>query len=438
VGNSQSLTVDLHASAGRTRLGMHTASAPLAFLFMAEAIVAKSRFATVVGGWTGHMVLTVAFLGLFLLLGLSEGRAVVTPPRSVRRLLGAALAWAFLCCIAQPNAWANLAFLCVQATNVYVSVFLLPRLVLPYLGRRAVLLYATPLFAAAGLCLVAGSTGAAGSVSNERLAGVMGNATHSGGTSAVACVAALWCLAMWPRRRLLWLACLVVSLAALVLTRTRASLFGMLLAFAAMAALWGTSPSRAARRVSISLFAVSLVAVLLGVGSAADLLPKVREYFRVDASVGDLAEGRMRYWRFAIADVKKNWLFGRGPMAKFGDGTDVTTNTYAIDKNPHNTWLIVAQSYGLFGAVLFVAIIMVTLTASLHGRTYMPTLAVGIVMLGIGMSVAENWSFSFGNETDRASWLLLGLALAVPCKGSGKQQDWATPRCRYTTQRSMT
>jgi len=102
-------------------------------------------------------------------------------------------------------------------------------------------------------------------------------------------------------------------------------------------------------------------------------MPRVREYFRLGESVGETARARERYWEFAVADVAANWLVGRGPMAKFGGGGDVTRNTYSESENPHNLWLITAQSYGLPGAVLYGTALLSLFGAAVSGRGAMPS-----------------------------------------------------------------
>ena len=169
--------------------------------------------------------------------------------------------------------------------------------------------------------------------------------------------------------------------------------------------------------------AFCLTVVLGSLVCVGEGLEKVREYFRVSGTAGEIAEGRMLFWRYGIQDVKEHWLFGRGGMAKFGGAETVARNTYSEDENPHNTWLITAQSYGVPGAILYALAFLAMLSWALRGRGMMPTLAAGTVIMGFGMSISQNWSFSFGNETDRACWLLLGLALASAQGIGGRVPD---------------
>jgi len=201
--------------------------------------------------------------------------------------------------------------------------------------------------------------------------------------------------------------------------------------------LCGVSRFPKIRKTGQVLAVVFSLAAVLGVLllTSEERLARVRDYFRVGGSAEEIAEGRRYYWEFAVQDIQQHWLFGRGPMAKFAGGGDVTKNTYDEKQNPHNTWLITAQSYGILGAILYAAAFLAMLSQSLRGQGTIPALAAGIIVMGFGMSICQNWSFSFGEPADRAFWLLLGSAIALPQPYSRELNGWKNEVHRYSAGR---
>lgn len=400
--------------------------AALPALFLIEAIIAKSRFDGLIGGWRGHMILTVIGIGVLIAVGLwkrARSPLVFGPPRSVTIVLAVACAWAFVCCIAQPNAYANVVFLAVFAANIYACLYIAPNLVLPHLGERAVLVYAIPVFAATLVNLVFGHAASSEAFQQERLAGMSDNATHSGALAALASVVALWMSLNWTRCRRIWFAVWILSIVTLFLTRTRASIFGCGVGscFLVLLSIRGRRSYTERRWVvggSLGVALLMAIALLWRPG----LLPRMTTHFRI-RSKDELLHSRREHWLNGINQAAARPLFGSGPLAKFGDATDVTVNTYEVEKCFCNTWLTFAQAYGIPGSLLFLAVFVCLLYEARSRNGPMPTLAAGLIVLLFGASMGDMWGVSFGNEGDRAIWLLLGLSCALRYTRSTHRAD---------------
>ena len=392
-----------------------TLDAGFLVLFLVEAIIAKSRFDGLIGGWRGHMILTVVALALLLVRGVwkrTREPFSFAPPRNVSIVLAIAFAWAIISCIVQPNAYANLVFLGAFAANIYVCLYIAPNLVLPYLGERGVLLYALPLFAVTILNLVYGVAAPAKALHEGRLAGILHNATHAGALSAIASILALWMVLQWNRHKKAWLVFCVVGVVMLVMTRTRAALGGWAVGSVAMLAYWARWQQAAHLKRYIALV---LVAALMLIGLAVignpDLISRSRDHLRANRE--ELFQTRMTHWKYGIANAVMHPIFGEGPMAKFGNTNDPTVNTYVREESYCNTWLTFAQAYGIPGSLLFALVCFEIVRIAVKGQVTLPLLLLGLMSWGVVASIAHMWVVSFGTPSDRATWLIMGLALAA-------------------------
>ncbi len=385
--------------------------------FLIEAIIAKSRLDGLIGGWRGHMILTVAGIALLIAVGLWRRARLpfsYAPPRSVSIVLALACAWALLCCMVQPNAYGNVLFLAVFAANIYACLYVAPNLVLPYLGERAVLLYAIPIFAATLVNLVFGHAAPSEAFDQERLAGISDNATHSALIACLAAIMALWMLLQWNTRKHVWSGIWVASVLTLLLTRTRANIASCAVGSIIMLGCWARwcPAPRLRRHVGLGLMAAIMLAGLLLTGSTEGTV-RLRRYLRV-TSREELFQSRMLHWKDGLANVGKHPVLGEGPMAKFGGTNDPTVNTYAMEKTYCNAALAFAQAYGIPGTLLF-ALIWVEILRSIPRRQVgLPLLLIGIIVSGTVSSLGHMWLVSFGTPSDRATWLVVGLALATP------------------------
>lgn len=404
------------SSIARSRSCIFNASVLVAFLL--EAVVAKSRFDAVVGGWYGHMVLTILFAIVLLILGLSARNTrlpTMPPPRPVSIVLGATLAWAIVCCVVQPNAIANLLYLIVFATNIYVCLYIAPGLLLPYLRHRSVFVYGLLLFVVSLVNVISALSGDGGAFSEGRLQGLLADPLHAGTVAMITSILILWAiLQSGGRRWYLWPAW-AVAMCALVMTRTRSFIFGCTigsLALLAVGAQRHTASGRYARELAF-VFLLATITFGIVISYSPNVLPRLRAHLRIEGDSEEILEGRMIHWQLGVLHVKAYPIFGRGPMAKFGNATDPTVNTYEMISCFDNTWLTMAQSYGIPGSALFAASVLAMLVLSLRGCGTMPLLAVGLLTAGIGSSFSSMWAVSFGSGGDRAMWLILGLALAT-------------------------
>jgi len=383
--------------------------------FLLEAIIAKSQFNGLIGGWRGHMILTVVMLALLLVRGVwirIREPFCFAPPHPIGTLLAIACVWAAICCILQPNAYANLVFLTVFAANIYVCLYIAPNLVLPYLGERSVLLYALPLFAVNVLNLFVGTGAAPQGSTNWRLAGITDNATHSGALAALGSILALWMLVSWPQRRRMWFFFWGVSMLTLALSRTRSSIIGCALGSTFLLIEWcRRRPRHHLTKLTIGLV-FSAVAIMTIVLYRPHLINELGVFFRASGGVETILQSRMSLWQDGVTSVRHRPLFGSGPMAKFDDTNDPTINTYNEKSICGNSLLLFAQSYGVPGALLFALLLIEIVRIAMKMRGKLRLLLLGVILMGVGASISQMWAVSFGAPSDRAVWLILGVALA--------------------------
>lgn len=386
-------------------------------LFLVEAIIAKSRFDGLIGGWRGHMILTVAGIALLIAVGLWRRTRLpfsYGPSRSVSIILAVAGAWALLSCIVQPNAYANVVFLAVFAANIYACLYIAPNLVLPHLGERGVLVYAIPIFAATLVNLVFGHVAPSEAFQQDRLAGMSDNATHSALIAAIAAIIALWLFLQWNAHSKVWFAIWVVSVLTLLITRTRANIVSCAVGCAVMLVCWARWQQTLHRKryVAVTLMAAIMLMGVIVIGSPERVL-RARTYLRA-GDTEELFLSRMTHWKAGTANLREHPLFGEGPMAKFGGTNDPTVNTYAMEKTYCNAALAFAQAYGIPGALLFALIWVEILRFIPRRQVGLPLLLIGIIVSGTVSSLGHMWLVSFGTPSDRATWLIVGLALATP------------------------
>jgi len=325
------------------------------------------------------------------------------------------LGWAVVCCVVQPNATANLIYLVVFALNIYACLYVAPGLLLPYLGQRSLFIYGIFLCIPNLLNLVF-AFGDAGAFVGGRLRGFLIDPLHTGMVAWITSILILWAILQGgAKRRYLWVAW-SIAMCVLVMTRTRSYIFGCTigsLALVATAARPHNRSTRHARQLALGL--LPIVIILGGIiGYNPHILPRVRTHLRLEGDAEDILKARMTLWEWGIQHSKTYPVFGRGPMAKFGDTTDPSVNAYETRFCFSNTWLTMAQSYGIPGSALYAASVLAMLVMAFRGYGTMPTLAIGLLVAGIGSSFSSMWSVSFGSAGDRAMWLILGLALAAP------------------------
>jgi len=388
--------------------------------FLLEAIIAKSRFDGFIGGWRGHMILTVAMLALLLARGVwirLREPFYFAPPRPVGIVLAIACAWAVICCIMQSNAYANLVFLSVFAANIYVCLYIAPNLVLPYLGERSVLLYALPIFAVSVLNLVVDTEPASQGSPYWRLAGVTDNATQSGILGAMGAILALWMVLQWNRRRPVWFAIWILCVMALLMTRTRASIVGWAIGSTAMVFYWARNSVAAHLKWPVAV-TLLLASMLVGLGTVAypEFISPTRQYLRA-SDWEELIRSRAKPWEMGFANAAEHPWFGEGPMARFSNTNDPTNvDAYDVHRVYCSTWLAFAQAYGILGSLLFALLCFIMVLSATRRQVAFPLLLVGLMFSCIVSSIGSSWVVSFGMPGDRATWLILGLALAVPAR----------------------
>lgn len=381
----------------------------LLVVFLTVGIIGNSRFSIFIGGWFGHMVFTViilfilSFRGLwFLLLNGFD----FAPSHQSTYILTTACIWATLCCIAQPNAYANLAVLGVYILNIYVCLYIAPNLIIPYFGQKAILLYILPLFIAVVMCIITSGG------EHYRVRGISQNATHAATVATIATIVSLWMSLSWVKSRYVWLCFCLVSLVLLIMTRTRATICACFVGSLSLTVMYlRITPKIKIKHLLIALFFFVILVFCIAILWNPTTIPELRTYFRVSNSE-EIFQSRWIHWKDGINQAINHPIFGNGPMAKFGNSNDITVNTYTMEDCYCNTWLTFAQAYGIPGSMLFAIWFWVLLSEARSGYGFFSILAFGILTAFFTSTIGDMWGVSFGNEGDRAMWLILGISCA--------------------------
>jgi hypothetical protein len=333
--------------------------------------------------------------------------------------LGIAVGWALVCCIEQPNAYANLVYLAIFAANIYVCLVVAPSLLLPHFGVNAIVFFAAPIFLTNLANLASGLCGVPGAYFMGRLRGLSINTLEAGVLGWIGIVLALWIIVDRPVKFGFGLLLAGGSFGVVLLSRTRSYMLAALIGSCIMLAGSLRSNALSSRRVRVLVLFMVLLFTLLGiaVGTNVRVLERAREYLRISGSPDEILEARMVHWLAGVQFAEEHPILGRGPMAKFGNATNPMVNTYEMEACFVNTWLTMAQSYGIPGAVLFALSILTMLVLSFRGFGTIPVLSTGLLAAGIASSFSATWLVSFGDVGDRAMLLLLGITLAT-----GKRQ----------------
>lgn len=406
--------------------------------FFAEAILAKSRFDAITGGWFGHMVLTIVFILILIIryaITRIIGLPVYSPPRLVSWTLCISFIWACICCIIQPNAYANLIYLLVFAANVFVCFYVVPSFLLPNFGMRAVLFFAVPICLTNLANLACGVLGVPGSYFMGRLRGFSINTLEASVLGWVGIVLALWIIInSHLKSRCAWLFS-VSSLGVVLLSRTRSYILAALIGSSVILASFLRADKTYSRQIRVLLIIAIvfpfLMLLITAVGSIDQSLESACEYLRVSGSMDEILSARMVHWQAGLQHAQQYPVFGRGPMAKFGDTTDPTVNTYQMESCYCNTWLTMAQSYGIPGMVLFILFVLTMFLSSVNGLGMMPLLSRSLLVAGLSSSFSATWLVSFGDVGDRAIWLMMGLALAVQKSKTRCTRGGDETTCQY-------
>jgi len=229
----------------------------------------------------------------------------------------------------------------------------------------------------------------------RRVIGMLGHADYLGNfllyTTPLA--AALGLSARGRSRLIAWIAA-GVSLMAILLSGTRGAWLGIIVA-AAFAALLEISRGRgikasAPRAVWIRRAALALVMIAVAAGVIA-ISPAARSVTlraRSLTAEGLTGAGRLPLWRDTLKMLPASALVGTGPdsfrLAFLAyESRQVARLTGGDNDSPHNAYLDAAVSYGLPGALLYIAAIGLALRLLLRARRQAATSDLRIIFTGL-------------------------------------------------------
>jgi putative inorganic carbon (HCO3(-)) transporter len=167
--------------------------------------------------------------------------------------------------------------------------------------------------------------------------------------------------------RLLWLITAVFLLVSLYFLSSRAAYLAVLIILPVF--IWIKFKPR-----KFNLLVIFSLIVLLGLVSLLILKnQRVRIYFDKSIDPTILKDGRMEIWKSALKVVEKNPLFGAG-IGDYYEALDKEfkqsgfTTGYYKDFNAHNQYLEILCMVGVFGFLLFLAILGLMIVFAVKDR----------------------------------------------------------------------
>ena len=185
-----------------------------------------------------------------------------------------------------------------------------------------------------------------------------------------------------------------LSVAAIALSGTRGSWIGMVagvVVFAIFELRRGSASFLTKRRL---LFAAAGIVVLAGLVGLSPASHSAMARARALMNEGVSSSGRVILWRDSIKMVSEFPIIGCGPegfrkaFLRFKSRELAQLSPKANNESPHNAYLAAAISYGLAGAGLYVAMIVLALAFLMRARRRVREEPLRIVITGIISSIA--------------------------------------------------
>lgn len=369
------------------------------------------------GTWRVHqatgIMLSVALLGHLALRWHQEDHIHGLPLSD--RVARSAL-FAFLGCVlatglmqerVAPNAIASVTYV-----GMLLTLAIYPKVYFRNLAAgRVIDILCVVIFLGTSGCVIAVLTASGIAFGEGRLNGIYNNPITAARMLNLGCLLLLWRAARSRRYRKLALAGFMLTLIALVLTKTRTNI-------ACVIVTSGTLMARMLCRNRISIgAAITILGIVLGLAFL--LLPNIvdhnrlsdmRAFLRLDEDPQDLASNRMPYWEEGLGDVTSGRLLGEGYLAAFGGGSGgFQESAYDRESNRHNIFFSCAQSYGAIGCCLFCSFLFIALYKFMVRDTPLAALGVSVLLYTLITGTTGNCLLSFGDPADRFAWLLLGI-----------------------------
>ena len=209
----------------------------------------------------------------------------------------------------------------------------------------------------------------------------------------------------------------VTSLLAILTSQSRAAWAGLVLAAVVALVLLARSDAevRNKHRLLIRTAAGALVAFVLLVALIPDLRQRVSGAFGAD---GVLA-GRIDEWQVGLRALGGAPVFGYGPegyRTVFGQNVDdqyvLRWGWEVITDRSHNAVLDVALAFGIPGALLFCAMLVLVVRAAADAIKSGDPVALGLGIAVIGYVFQQQFLFPL-SEVDPMLWLAVGLLPAL-------------------------
>lgn len=288
-------------------------------------------------------------------------------------------------------------------------------------------------FVAGTLLSVAYGTAAGATTAGDpsRLAGALGDPNETAMVLVAAAVLAFTLLGTSRRtgRRLLWLACGLASLGALVDTGSRGGLVALVAAILTGIVLADRWRGRA------------VVAALVATAAGAVFFLAVAPSGASHITAGNGTDGRSTLWTLAVRAIESHPLQGLGTDNFAGDAKDfllqpgATTGAGLVVETPkvaHNIYLEIAADLGVVGLLLFLGIVVACLRCHLRairtlkqsGQHADELIARGLLVATVGMLVAD---FFISDTYSKQLWLLLALGPAMVRTASAAPRPLPSP-----------
>ena len=368
------------------------------------------------GTWRVHqataVMLSMAFLGHLAFRWPHEDRihGLPLPDRVARSAL-----LAFLACVLASGLMQERLAMNIIVSLTYVGMVLMlgvyPEVCFRNIApARLIDAVCVVVFLGTSGCVITVLTASGIAFGEGRLNGIYNNPITAARMLNLGCLLLLWRAARSRRYRKLALAGFMLTLIALVLTKTRTNI-------ACVIVTSGTLLAHVLCRNRRSIGAtVTILGIVLGLAFL--LLPKIvdhnrlsdtRAFLRLDKDPQDLTSDRMPYWKEGLRDLTSGRLLGEGYLAAFGGGSGgFQESAYNREDNRHNIFFSCAQSYGAIGCCLFCSFLFIALYRFIVRGTPLAALGVSVLLFTLITGTTGNCLLSFGDPADRFAWLLLG------------------------------
>jgi O-antigen ligase len=225
--------------------------------------------------------------------------------------------------------------------------------------------------------------------------------------------------------RLLTLSGIAVIAGSVITSLSRGGLLAMLAVLLLLAASPARGVFRTRGRKAMVVIAALLGATALAVAAFSDLSDRSESLF----STAEGGSGRANLWRAAITGWEQHPVSGLGFGAFRGESNDLLRQTPGVDFSAyklrpggqvaHSAYLGTLVELGVIGLALFLTLLVLAwrslraaaATASAAGERFLAGAARGLIVALAGFALASAF---LSTETDRALWVLLGLAAAMP------------------------